>query len=321
MQATRFILTAVLLCATSPAHAQQPVIGLITKTETNPFFVKMREGATEAAKAKGARLMTAAGRFDGDNASQVTAIENMVAAGAKAILITPSDTKAIVQPIRKARAAGVLVIALDSPTDPQDATDALFATDNFKAGMLIGRYAKAATAGKPAKIAMLDLAPGITVGTLRHDGFLQGYGIKDGDPAIVCRADTQGDQAKGQTAMENCLQRAPQIDVVYTINEPAAAGAYRALRAAGREKQVLIVSVDGGCAGVRNVKAGTLAATSQQYPLKMAALGVEAAVEYAKTGKKATGTVDTGVTLITDKPMKGVDSRDTAFGLDACWGK
>ena len=82
--------------------------------------------------------MTAAGRFDGDNASQVTAIENMVAAGAKAILITPSDTKAIVPAIRKARAAGVLVIALDSPADPQDATDALFATDNFKAGLLIG---------------------------------------------------------------------------------------------------------------------------------------------------------------------------------------
>ena len=86
--------------------------------------------------------------------------------------------------------------------------------------------------------------------------------------------------------MENCLQRAPDINVVYTINEPAAAGAYRAIRAAGREKNILIVSVDGGCAGVRNVKAGVIGATSQQYPLKMASLGVEAAVEYAKTGKK-----------------------------------
>jgi fructose transport system substrate-binding protein len=321
MPITGFLLAASLVCTLSPAHArQQPVIGLITKTETNPFFVKMREGATQAAKAKGARLMTAAGRFDGDNASQVTAIENMVAAGAKAILITPSETKAIVPAIRKARAAGVLVIALDSPADPQDATDALFATDNFKAGVLIGQYARAAMAGKPAKIATLDLNPGVTVGRLRHDGFLQGYGIKEGDRSIVCSADTQGDQAKAQTAMENCLQRAPDINVVYTINEPAAAGAYRALRAAGREKSVLIVSVDGGCAGVRNIKAGQLAATSQQYPLKMASLGVEAAVEYARSGKKVSGTTDTGVTLITDKPMKGVDSKDTAFGLDACWG-
>jgi fructose transport system substrate-binding protein len=322
MQITRFILAASLVCTLSPAHArQQPVIGLITKTETNPFFVKMREGATQAAKAKGAKLMTAAGRFDGDNASQVTAIENMVAAGAKAILITPSETKAIVPAIRKARAAGVLVIALDSPADPQDATDALFATDNFKAGLLIGQYARAVMAGRAAKIATLDLNPGVTVGRLRHDGFLRGYGITEGDRSIVCSADTQGDQAKGQTAMENCLQRAPDINVVYTINEPAAAGAYRALRAAGREKSVLIVSVDGGCAGVRNIKAGQLAATSQQYPLKMASLGVEAAVEYARSGKRLSGTIDTGVTLITDKPMKGVDSKDTAFGLDACWGQ
>ena len=322
MPRARWLPALFVMVALLPAYArQQPVIGLITKTETNPFFVKMREGATEAARAKGATLMTASGRYDGDNASQVTAIENMVAAGAKAILITPSDTKGIVPAIRKARAAGVLVVALDSPADPQDATDALFATDNFKAGLLVGQYAKAAMAGKPAKIATLDLSPGLAVGRLRHDGFLQGYGIREGDPSIVCSADTQGDQAKGQTAMENCLQRAPDVNVVYTVNEPAAAGPYRAIRAAGRERQVLIVSVDGGCAGVRNIKAGQLAATSQQYPLKMASLGVEAAVEYARSGRKVSGTTDTGVTLITDKPMKGVDSKDTAFGMDACWGK
>jgi len=317
---TSTILGSLLACIASLAYAQQPVVGLITKTETNPFFVKMKEGAQEEAKAKGAKLLSAAGKFDTDNASQVTAIENMVTGGAKAILITPSDTKAIVPAIKKARAAGVLVIALDTPTDPQDATDALFATDNFKAGVLIGQYAKAAMAGKPAKIATLDLAPGITVGKLRHDGFLKGFGIKEGDPSIVCSQDTQGDQAKGQTAMENCLQKAPDINVVYTINEPAAAGAYQALKSAGKEKGVLIVSVDGGCAGVKNVKAGVIGATSQQYPLKMAALGVDAGVEYAKTGKKAGGYTDTGVTLITDKAQAGVDSKDTKFGMDACWG-
>src|SRR6202000_3013752 len=118
-------------------------------------------------------------------------------------------------------------------TDPQDATDALFATDNFKAGVLIGEYAKAALGGKPAKIATLDLAPGVTVGVLRHNGFLKGFGIKEGDPTIVCSQDTRGDQAKGQTAMENCLQKAPDLTVVYTIHEPAAAGGYRGLERAG----------------------------------------------------------------------------------------
>jgi fructose transport system substrate-binding protein len=320
MKTKRVVLLCLLMCTATFAYAQQPVVGLITKTETNPFFVKMKQGAEAAAKADGAKLMTAAGKFDGDNAGQITAIENMVTAGAKAILLTPSDTKAIVPAVKKARAAGVLVIALDTPTDPQDATDALFATDNFKAGVLIGQYAKAAMAGKKAKIATLDLAPGITVGQLRHDGFLKGFGIKEGDPMIVCSQDTQGDRAKGQTAMENCLQKAPDINVVYTINEPAAAGAYQALKAAGKEKGVLVVSVDGGCEGVRNIQAGIIAATSQQYPLKMAQLGVDAGVAYAKTGKKVSGYTDTGVTLITDKPMQGVESKDTKFGLSACWG-
>ncbi|KNE76252.1 Fructose ABC transporter, substrate-binding component FrcB [Candidatus Burkholderia crenata] len=300
--------------------ADQISIGLITKTDSNPFFVKMKQGAEAAAAKGGVKLISAAGKFDGDNASQVTAVENMITAGVKAILTTPSDTKAIVPTLKKARAAGILVIALDTPTDPQDATDALFATDNFKAGVLIGEYAKASFAGKPAKIAMLDLAPGVTVGVLRHNGFLQGFGVKEGDPSVVCSQDTRGDQSKGQTAMENCLQKIPDINLVYTINEPAAAGAYRALKAAGKDKDVMIVSIDGGCEGARNVKAGSFAATSQQYPLLMAQEGVQAGIEYAKTGKKATGYHDTGVTLITDKPVSGVDSKDTKFGLDNCWG-
>ncbi|MEO6023648.1 MAG: sugar ABC transporter substrate-binding protein [Burkholderiales bacterium] len=309
--------------------AAEPIIGLITKTETNPFFVKMKEGATAAAKAKGAKLMSAAGKIDGDNAGQVTAIENMMAAGAKTILITPSDAKAIIPAIKKARDAGVMVIGLDSPTDPADALDGLFATDNYKAGLLIGQYAKAAFAGKPVKIATLDLFPGHPVGAQRHNGFLAGLGLKSNDaknnelamPAeVVCAQDSFGDQAKGQTGMENCLQKNPDINLVYTINEPAAAGAYQALKSAGKEKGVMIVSVDGGCAGVKNVEAGVIAATSQQYPLKMASMGVDAGVAYAKGGKKVSGYTDTGVTLITNKAMKGVDSKDTKFGLSECWG-
>jgi len=321
---------AATLAAASVQAQGQPVIGLITKTETNPFFVKMKEGAAEAAKAKGAKLLTGAGKSDGDNAGQVTAMENMIAAGAKTILITPSDAKAILPSIKKARDKGVLVIALDSPTDPADGTDALFATDNYKAGVLIGQYAKAALAGKPAKIVTLDLFPGHPVGAQRHNGFLKGMGLPapdaksnelGKDAAVACMADSFGDQAKGQTAMENCLQKAPDANLVYTINEPAAAGAFNALKKAGKEKNVIIVSVDGGCQGIKDVGEGKIAATSQQYPLKMAAMGVEAGVEYAKTGKKPSGYTDTGVTLIAARPIAGVDSKDVKTGTELCWGK
>jgi fructose transport system substrate-binding protein len=328
----RLGLTILIALGAGPALAQTspPVIGLITKTETNPFFVKMKEGAQAAATANGMKLISGAGKNDGDNAGQVTAMENMIAAGAKVILVTVNDSKAIVPAIRKARARGVLVIALDSPTDPVDATDALFATDNYRAGTLIGQYARAALGGKPAKIATLDLLPGHPVGAQRHNGFLKGFGLVApeatsntlGQPReVVCMADSYGNQTRGQTGMENCLQKNPDINVVYTINEPTAAGAYKALKAAGKEKGVVLVSVDGGCQGIRDVAAGAIAATAQQYPIKMAELGVAAGAAFIKTGKRPSGYTDTGVALIAARPVSGVESKAVATGLQLCFGR
>ena len=182
--------------------------------------------------------------------------------------------------IKKARAAGVMVIALDTPTDPQDATDALFATDNFKAGVLIGKYAKAALNGKPAKIATLDLAPGVSVGVLRHNGFLEGFGVKRRRPVDLgsgrlqpghARRSGEGPDGDGKLPAEDA---ATSTSSTRSTSRPRRART-RALKAAGKDKGVMIVSVDGGCEGVRNVKAGAIAATSQQYPLKMASLGVD----------------------------------------------
>lgn len=313
----------------NPNSEGEVIIGLITKTEVNPFFVKMKEGAESKAKELGVTLLTGAGAKDGDNEGQVTALENMINAGAVGILITPNDTKAIVPSILKAREQGVLVIALDTPTVPEDAVDALFATNNFDAGLLIGQWAKAKMGDTKPVIAMLDLAPGISVGAQRHNGFIQGYGLATADqdsldlvnpPEVVCAQDTHGDQTEGQAAMENCLSKNPDINVVYTINEPSAFGAYQALKAIGRENDVLIVSVDGGCRGVQGVIDGQIGATSQQYPLKMAELGVEALVKYIETNEKPSGYVDTGVTLITDQAQEGVESKDSKTGMELCWG-
>jgi fructose transport system substrate-binding protein len=323
--------------AASNGGGDAVTVGLITKTETNPFFVKMKEGAQAKAAELGAEVQSFAGKKDGDNESQVAAVESLIGVGAKGILITPNNSSAIVPSVDKARQQGLLVIALDTELDPADAADATFATDNFKAGELIGQWAKAKfeADGKEAKIAMLDLnAEQVTVDVQRDQGFLTGFGIDVGDeskigdesdPRIVGHDVTDGAEEGGRTAMENLLQKDPGINLVYTINEPAAAGAYEAVKAAGKEKDVTIVSVDGGCPGVENVKKGVIGATSQQYPLKMAEMGVNAIVEYAETEKKPEPTpgkdfVDTGVTLITDDPQDGVESKDTAYGLDNCWG-
>jgi fructose transport system substrate-binding protein len=312
---------ATVASANTSGKAATIKVGLITKDVTNPFFVKMRAGATAQAKKLGAQLIYAAGKNSSDNASQIAAIENMVTAGVKGILITVADAKAENPAIAKARKAGVIVIALDSPTSPTTAVDALFATNNLNAGILIGKYARGATKGKTVTIAMLDEHAGSSVGALRHNGFTQGFGIKNSDKQIVCVANGGGDTPDSQTAMENCLQKNPNIDVVYTINEPSAAGAWTALKNAGKKpSQVTIVSVDGGCAGVRNVKAGIIDATSQQYPLRMASLGVAAVVKFANGGTKASGYTDTGLNLIAKKPLKGVPSKSVKYGLANCWG-
>jgi fructose transport system substrate-binding protein len=297
--------------------------------------VEMKKGALEKAKELGVDLRTFAGKYDGDVDTQVQAIENLIAAGAKGILITPNDSKALVPVIQTARKAGLVVIALDTPLDPPSAADATFATDNFEAGLAIGKWAKASLGSKAAKIAMLDLnVSEISVDVQRDQGFLKGFGVDIKDPGdigdeddarIVGHAVTKGAEEGGRAAMENLLQKDPGINLVYTINEPAAAGAYEALKAAGREKDVLIVSVDGGCAGVKNINANVIGATSMQFPLRMASLGVEAIAKYAQTGVKPGATpgldfYNTGVQLIANQPAQGVASISADEGLGMCWG-
>ncbi len=323
--------------ALSSAQAADVAACLITKTDTNPFFVKMKEGAAAAAKANGIALQTYAGKVDGDVESQVSAVESCIAGGAKGILITPSDSRALGPVVAKARQSGALVIALDTPFEPADTADATFATDNFKAGELIGQWAKAklGDGAAKAKIAMLDLNPSkVSVDYLRHNGFLTGFGIKvenlkdmgnETDKRVIGRDVTNGNEEGGRKAMENLLQKDPGINVVYTINEPAAAGAYEALKAVGLEKKAIIVSIDGGCPGVKNVAAGVIGATSMQFPLLMASKGIEAIKAFAANGSKPKNSAgldffNTGVELITDQPVSGLESKSSADGLKNCWG-
>lgn len=258
-----------------------------------------------------------------------------MAAGAEAILITPSDSKAILPAIDKARAEGVLVLALDSPTDPVSAADGTFATDNYQAGVLIGRWAKETFEGRQARIALLDLSPAqVAVDVQRDQGFLEGFGVDvkdrtrigdESDPRIAGHEVTDANEEGGRTAMEKLLQKDRGINLVYTINEPAAAGAYEAIKAAGLQDQITVVSVDGGCPGVRDVAGKAIGATSMQFPIKMATDALDAVAAYLKDGTKPAASAgldftDTGATLITDQPAPGVPSQDSAWGLKNCWG-
>jgi fructose transport system substrate-binding protein len=326
---------------------EEVAVTLITKTSTNPFFIAMQNGAKEAGTANNVTITTAAGKEDGDETTQIAAIEAAVARGDQGILITPA-TDGVNPAIESARNAGLYVIALDTPPDPPDVVDITFATDNFKAGELIGQWAAATMDGKKANIALLDLFNDkvASVDYNRDQGFLTGMGIdvkdktkngdeektgkytggKGGDYEIFCNEPTNGAPDQGKTAMETCLAKSKEINLVYTINEPAATGAAEALEAAG-VKGAVIVSVDGGCnPGISSVKSGVIGATSQQYPLEMAKLGVEAIAKKVRDNVDPQVTpgldfYDTGVKLVTDKPVDGVESIDTTEAESLCWGE
>jgi len=321
---------------TTSAFAAETGACLITKNNTNPFFVKMKEGAEAKAKEAGIDLRSYAGKVDGDAGPQITAIENCMAAGVKGILITASNDS-VVPALKKARAAGILVIALDTPLADSEAQDMTFATDNFEAGLLIGQWARATLgdAAKDAKIGMLDInKDNISVDVARDTGFLVGFGIKvpnlnvmgsETDSRVIGHESSGANPEGGVTSVENLLAKEPGMNVVYTINEPAAEGAYQALKKAGKEKDVLIVSVDGGCPGIASVKSGVIGATSQQYPLLMASKGIEAIANFARDGSKPASSdgltfFNTGVNLVTDSPAEGVPSINSAKGTDLCWG-
>ncbi len=323
-------------------------VTLITKDNNNPFWISMQKGAEEAAAQNNVTLTKAAGAKDGDEDGQVKAIEAAVARGDKGILIAPNGN-GVNDAVENARSQGIYVIALDTLLVPTDTADLSIATDNFKAGELIGKWTAGTLNGKKATIAMLDAFNDKVVSTdvNRDQGFLTGMGIdtkdkgknadeaptgkytggKGGDYQIVCHEPSQGAQDEGKTGMESCLSKSKDINTVYTINEPTAAGAVEALQAAGI-KDALVVSVDGGCSpGIAMVKEGTIGATSQQYPVNMAQKGIEAVKKMVDTdgaekpqNSPGLDFVDAGIALVTDKPVEGVDSITSAEAEKVCWG-
>jgi fructose transport system substrate-binding protein len=330
---------AIAIPSMATAQDDKILVGLVVKDLDNPFFVKMIEGAqAKAAELGNIEVQALSGADSADNEGQVTAIENLIAAGAKGLLLTASDSKGIVPAVEKAKEAGMLVIALDTQLDPPDAAQATFATDNYLAGKLIGQWAAGhlGDAAADAKIAAInDSTLQTSVDVQRNQGFMEGFGVDimdptiwgdETDPRIVGQDISNGTQELGRTAMENLLAAHPDITVLHTINEPTANGAFLAIEAAGLQDQITIVSVDGSCAGVMDVKNGLVGATAMQFPIDMAGLGVEAVAQFAADGtlpapSEGLDFYNTGVALITDQPVDGLESYDTTWGLENCWGE
>lgn len=329
---------------TGSSSGQAVGVSLILKTLSNPYFVTMEKDAQAAAAKANVHLTVAAGKQDGDTQSQITAVDNAISRGDKGILIT-TNGNAVNTALNQAKQAGLFVIALDTALTPPSVADITFATDNTQAGRLDGQYAAAALGGKPAVVAMLDLFNNqvVSVDIDRDHGFLEGMGINPGNAnlngqeaktgtykgggkyTIACHQPTTGAIDGGRTAMENCLSANPNINVVYAINEPAAEGAYAALKAADKQNQVMLFAIDGSCSGLKLVSSGEFTSDATQYPGKMAALGVDSIAKLARGGSKPSVTAgksffDTGTNLVATKAVSGVTIQSPTAAAPACWG-
>jgi fructose transport system substrate-binding protein len=301
------------------AEEKKFLIGIVELQLSNPFFGMLEKSAVDTAKKNGLDVMTAEASTAGDSATQIAAIENMINRGVKGITLDPANATALVPIIKKARDAGIIVVTTNTSLAPMTPADAAYETDNLQAGVLIGQWAEATMGSKPAHIAMLDYDLSDKTSKARHDGFLQGFGAAEGDPRITGSALTLGNAETGQTAMENLLSAHWDINAVYTINEPAAQGAFFAIKQARRD--VLVTSIDGSCSGVRSVADGTIGATVMQFPIRMGEMAVEAVIKGVNHGMMPSGFHNTGTVLITDHPVAGVDSKDSRWGLENCWGE
>jgi fructose transport system substrate-binding protein len=319
-------------------------VALILKTFSNPYFVSMEKSAKADASKRGVDLTVSAGKADGDTATQITSIDNAIAAGDAGIIIT-TNGDAVNSALGKARAAGLYTIALDTAPIPPSTVNLTYATDNTAAGKLDGQWAAAKLAGKPADIALLDLFNNqvVSVDVDRDHGFLEGMGIpvgnanldgkeptsghytggKGGSYKIACQLPTQGAIPTGKSAMQTCLQKDPSINLVYAINEPAAEGATEALKAGG--SKALVVAIDGGCTNLPFVANGSVSATAGQFPGKMASDGVDAIYKLVTkhvhpAASPGLGFFNTGTKLYTDDPQAGVPSITAAAAKSICWG-
>jgi fructose transport system substrate-binding protein len=302
------------------SSAGSVTIGLVEQQLGNPFFGAILEAAKARAEKNGAKVITANSKTAGDSDTQVTAIQDMINRKVKGIVVDPANATALVSVITQARKAGILVVAVNTETQPADAVDATFETDNLEAGRLIGNWAKATLRGQ-AHVALLDYDLSDKTSKARHDGFLAGFGITEESPEVSGEKQTDASVDGGQTAMENLLQAHKDINVVYAINEPMAQGAYAAAKAQGVAEKIIFTGIDGSCSGVKAVQAGQIGATVAQFPTRMGEMAVDAILAYAKEGTKPSGITNSGTVLVTEKPVDGINSEDVAWGLENCWGQ
>jgi ribose transport system substrate-binding protein len=250
-------------------------VGLSISTLNNPFFVSLKEGAEEQAKAKGIEIVVADAQ--NDSAKQVSDIEDLIQQGVDVLLVNPTDSAAVSAAIESANSADVPVITLDRSAEGGEVV-AHIASDNVAGGKMAGDFILEQI-GDKGKVVEIEGIPGSSAARERGEGFHQSVDAIDAIE-VAAKQTADFDRAKGLTVMENILQGNKDIQAVFAHNDEMALGALQAIEAAGLS-DVIVVGFDATEDAVKAVEEGRLSATVAQKPAIIGQQGVDTAIQVA----------------------------------------
>lgn len=272
--------------------AKNVKIGVSLSTLSNPFFVNVKKGIDNEAKANGSKVET----FDAQNDSskQNNQISDLITKKVDVIIVNPVDSDAIVPSVKKANQAGIPVIACDRGSNGGKVVTTV-ASDNVKAGKMAAQFL-ADQVGSNAKVAELEGTPGADAAVQRGKGF--DAAIK-GNLDLVTKQSANFDRAKGLSTMQNILQAHSDIKGVFAQNDEMALGAAKAIK----NQDIKIVSIDGTPDGLAAVKSGQIDGIVAQQPKTEGKLAVKAAYKYYQ-GKKVSKTTASPIHLVKSSDAK-----------------
>ncbi|MDO4784854.1 MAG: substrate-binding domain-containing protein [Propionibacteriaceae bacterium] len=281
-------------CSGSGGAAGGAKVVLLLSTLNNPFFVDVRDGALEAAKAAGLNLEVSDAQ--NDSATQANQAANAQAGGAKVVIINPVDSKAAGPAVAPLVSAKVPVIALDRAVEGAEVTS-FIASDNVAGGAQAAE-ALAKALGEKGNVIVLQGVPGTSASNDRGKGFSEKIASYPGIK-VVAKQTANFDRAQALDVTTNLLQANPGVVGIFAENDEMALGAIQALGArAGTE--VKVFGFDGTEDGLKAVKAGTLSGTIAQQPKELGKKAVEFAAKAAE-GQPLSALAPVPVTTITSE--------------------
>jgi ribose transport system substrate-binding protein len=261
-------------------RADAPIkIGMTVPGLQFPFFVTMKNEAEKAAAKLGATIVFADAQ--NDSSKQASDVENFVAQGVQAILISPMTTDSLVPAIEAAVKAGIPVATVDRKAN----TEAILVhvgADNVAGGRAAAKFI-IDKLGNKGTVIELEGTPGASAATDRKTGFDEV--MKKSNVKILVSQTAEFNRAKGQNVMDSLIQKYPKFDAVFGANDEMIIGAIEAMSAAGIKNKVTI-GFDATPDAFQYMKEGKLNATIDQFPGRQAGDALKYLVDYVKTKKK-----------------------------------